>query len=122
MPPYVPPESGDLPDPGKAILTAVYIKCRKANPSDAGKEKCAQIAWGAVKNAGYHQDETGHWSKAQGANERNLSERNITYLASITPLQAEGKRIAGSPRTGEDKPHDAASTLRTWPKRDTGLG
>ena len=87
MPPYVPPKSGDLPEHGKAILAATYTACRKEHPEDSGKELCAKIAWAAVRKDGYHQDSKGHW--VQGMNERN-----ITYLASIQPLQAEGKRLA----------------------------
>jgi len=87
MPPYIPPKSGDLPSHGKAILNAAYTACRKEHPEDAGKELCAKIAWAAVKKDGYHQDSKGHW--VQGMNERN-----ITYLAPIQPLQAEGKRLA----------------------------
>ena len=44
------PEPGDLPEKGAKILASAYASCRK----DGGdKEKCAKIAWAAVRNAGY---------------------------------------------------------------------
>lgn len=58
MPPYVPPNSGDLPEHGKHILKDVYVSLRKKG---ADQESAAKQAWGAVTNAGYFQDKTGHW-------------------------------------------------------------
>jgi len=60
---YAPPESGDLPAHGKAILNAAYTACRKEHPedNDANRTSCSKQAWAAVKNAGYHQDSSGHW-------------------------------------------------------------
>lgn len=54
-PPFEPPPSGDLPAKGKEILDKVYSDCRSKQNSDSpeNKEKCAKIAWGAVKRAGY---------------------------------------------------------------------
>ena len=47
---YESPEPGDLPEKGKEILASTYASCRR----DGGdKEKCAKIAWGAVRKAGY---------------------------------------------------------------------
>lgn len=47
---YESPEPGDLPKKGADILAKVYAECRR----DGGdKEKCAKIAWGAVRKAGY---------------------------------------------------------------------
>jgi hypothetical protein len=47
---YESPEPGDLPEKGKEILASTYAACRK----DGGdKEKCAKIAWGAVRKAGF---------------------------------------------------------------------
>lgn len=52
---YTPPKSGDLGKEGKDVLSKVYSACRRANPGEiqARKAKCAKIAWGAVKRAGY---------------------------------------------------------------------
>lgn len=47
---YESPEPGDLPEKGADILASVYASCRR----DGGdKEKCAKIAWGAVRRAGF---------------------------------------------------------------------
>lgn len=63
---YEPPEAGNLPQSGRHILSAAYSSCRKNNP-DYPKERCASIAWAAVKNAGYHQKQ-GKWVKTDRFN------------------------------------------------------
>ena len=57
---YEPPEAGDAPQAVKDILARVYATARKQY-SDKGK--CAAIAWGAVKNAGWKKDANGKWHK-----------------------------------------------------------
>ena len=64
MPPFVPPESGDLPEGGKRILKTVYVSLRTKGTS---QESAAKQAWAAVKNAGYRKDSSGHWTKSKEA-------------------------------------------------------
>lgn len=45
-----PPPSGGWPEKAKDILAAVYKQCR--TDQGYGKERCARIAWGAVRRAG----------------------------------------------------------------------
>jgi cation transport regulator ChaB len=47
---FLSPEPGDLPKKAINILAEVYASCRE-NGED--KEKCAKIAWGAVRKAGF---------------------------------------------------------------------
>lgn len=65
MPPWQPPESGNLPEQGKEILRKVYNKCRDAHPqeTDEWKTRCAKIAWSAVHKAGYKK-EGDNWTKS----------------------------------------------------------
>jgi hypothetical protein len=55
MPPYKPPKSGDAPAWVKQMLKSVYTHCREQYPGEirSHKARCARIAWGAVKKAGY---------------------------------------------------------------------
>jgi cation transport regulator len=63
--------NADLPDaiknslPGAAqgIWREAYNGAEKANPGTENEEKRAQIAWGAVKNAGYQKGADGNWVK-----------------------------------------------------------
>lgn len=80
MPPYKPPPSGDLAAKGKEILRKVYTECRKDNPDDSGKEKCAKIAWGAVKKAGYKSSDESVASLEAMIASSNIS-RRITFGA-----------------------------------------
>lgn len=63
---WTPPEAGDAPDEIKRILNSVYSQCRDENPGEdpAKKEKCARIAWGAVRNAGWTKKD-GSWAKSE---------------------------------------------------------
>lgn len=72
---FIPPEGGSLPEHGQAILASAYAACRKeqnGSTSDADKEKCSRIAWGAVKNAGYHKNSEGNWVKGGDALTRKI--------------------------------------------------
>jgi hypothetical protein len=53
--------TGDLPAAGKKIWESVYQEAQKAGDD---KETAAKKAWGAVKKAGWSQDEKGKWVKA----------------------------------------------------------
>ena len=64
-PPYVPPQSGTLPSGGHDILKKVYVDLRKGGSDQAS---AAKQAWGAVKNAGYSQDQSGQWNKKEEEN------------------------------------------------------
>lgn len=78
---YTPPESGDLPEHGKKILSEVYSKNRREHP-DWSKEKCAKIGWAAVENAGYHKKE-GKWVKkgALSPDQPTLSQGTTVHKA-----------------------------------------
>jgi len=66
---FVPPDSGNLPEAGKKILSKVYSECRNKwvadHPNDteneSNKTMCSQIAWTAVHNAGYKKNPKGEW-------------------------------------------------------------
>jgi len=59
------PEPGDISQKAKEILASTYASCRtqwvKEHPDDkenkSNKQRCAQIAWSAVKKAGFKNDE-----------------------------------------------------------------
>jgi hypothetical protein len=53
--------TGDLPPAGKKIWESVYQEAQKAGDD---KETASKKAWGAVKKAGWSQDENGKWVKA----------------------------------------------------------
>ncbi len=59
---FTPPEEGTLPAHGQNILAAAYAACRRESED---KTKCSQIAWAAVKNAGYHKNAEGRWVRAE---------------------------------------------------------
>lgn len=56
--PFKPPPTGSLPKKGKRMHAKVYESARERGFS---KERSAQQAWGAVRNAGYYQDASGRW-------------------------------------------------------------
>jgi len=63
---WTPPDAGeDAPAEVKDILARVYSDYRDEHPAEdpAVKAKGAQIAWGAVKNAGWEKDADGKWVK-----------------------------------------------------------
>ena len=68
---FEPPDSGDAPKEIKDILAVAYSSCRtkwvEKNPTDkenkANKTRCAKIAWGAVRNAGWKKNAKGIWNK-----------------------------------------------------------
>jgi len=66
---FEPPEAGDAPKAVMDILRKVYQSCREDNPGEVPehKEKCAKIAWAAVKDAGWEQDADGEWKKVRKA-------------------------------------------------------
>lgn len=47
---FLSPEPGNLPEKAIDILAEVYASCREDGNN---KEKCAKIAWGAVRKAGF---------------------------------------------------------------------
>jgi len=73
--------TGNLPAAGKKIFEEVYEKaksgtCRKRED----KEECAaKIAWTAVKNAGWHKDKDGNWSKKAMIQEFSMTIKSVAY-------------------------------------------
>ncbi len=84
---WTPPESGDAPEEVNRILKSVYSDCRDKNPGEipALKEKCAKIAWGAVRNAG--------WSKEGDTWVKNEAEGR--GIANVTDLETFDETIPG---------------------------
>jgi len=86
---FTPPEAGDLPAEPKKILAAAYSTCRQkwvdAHPRDpdnqTNKSDCAQMAWGAVHNAGWRKDASGTWKK--------LSENDAGLDGQMAPEQPQ---------------------------------
>lgn len=80
---FKPPESGDAPKGVKDILKGAYDNCRSAwvkdHPQDkenkVNKQKCSQIAWAAVKNAGWKQAD-GKWKKEGMAESEDAKKEN----------------------------------------------
>lgn len=60
--------AGEMPDAAKRlpahagrIWRNAFNACHQAHPGD--ESRCFGTAWGAVKNAGYGQDQRGRWVK-----------------------------------------------------------
>jgi len=63
---WTPPDAGPkAPKEVKDILREVYSSCRDKNPAETNqsKSKCARMAWGAVKNAGWRKNPDGSYYK-----------------------------------------------------------
>lgn len=86
---YESPEPGDIPEHEKDILKKTYASCR----SDGGdKEKCAKIAWGAVK-------------KSRGENmvkEKSFTD-SIVYHIQTGDVVSKGSKIGQVISVDEDK-------------------
>lgn len=67
--------TGSLPAAGKKIWEAIYDENK-----DKGKEQAAQIAWGAVKRAGWKKDEGGKWVKSTKQNQQDLEGLAVALL------------------------------------------
>lgn len=73
---WEPPDAGeDAPQEIKDILRAVYSKYRDEHPAEdpAVKAKGAQIAWGAVRKAGWEKDSKGKWVKIRSNSSPDVS-------------------------------------------------
>jgi cation transport regulator ChaB len=83
---WTPPDAGDAPQGVKDILKSVYSDCRDKNPGEVPtlKEKCAKMAWGAVRNAGWHKDESGTWVKESDRRSENVTTGEFEQLEEAT--------------------------------------
>lgn len=115
---FIPPDAGTLPAEGKKILKKVYDECRSKqggseDPKD--KEKCAAIAWTAVKNAGFARNETGKW----GTTETTASLTNFDLSGTINVLTAPDATYY-YPNITIPEPGGAWIPWITWPSDNTG--
>jgi hypothetical protein len=94
---WTPPDAGDAPQGVKDILKSVYSDCRDKNPGEvpALKEKCAKMAWGAVRNAGWHKDESGTWVK-ESKHERTTGETKESKTPPATMTREEDRTVTGN--------------------------
>ena len=105
---WTPPESGDAPKEVKAILSSAYSAFRDKNPAeeDGVKARGAQIAWGAVKKAGWEKGADGKWSKAtnnEDPTENAISERLLEQLQDRFGDEVEVVRTAGNSVTFKNR-------------------
>jgi len=72
--------TGSLPAAGKKLWESVYEENK-----DKGEEKAAQIAWGAVKRAGWEKGTDGKWMKSQPKqNQQDLEGLAVALLFAET--------------------------------------
>lgn len=94
---FEPPEAGDAPQGVKDILSKAYTSCRTnqfPGESPEAKTRCSKIAWGAVKNAGWHKTADGKWIKEKAPK----SENDLSISCEILEKKIDEKKrtvIAG---------------------------
>jgi hypothetical protein len=93
---WTPPDAGeDAPAEVKDILARVYSDFRDENPAEdpAVKAKGAQIAWGAVKRAGWEKDADGKWVKKPAAKESAVFDSDLSHFRLIEVKDKSGLLI-----------------------------
>ena len=83
---WTPPDAGeDAPAEVKDILARVYSDFRDEHPAEdpAVKAQGAQIAWGAVKRAGWEKDADGKWVKEPVAKESTVFDSPFSHFRLI---------------------------------------
>lgn len=80
------------PEGLKAIYERVYADTLKKVKGD--KAKAAKIAWGAVKRAGWKQDENGKWIKEKGDKKSSKNNRIVKVSANTTKENHMSKKFS----------------------------
>jgi len=57
----LPPQVSSLPSHAKHVWLAAFNSAHKQYPSE---QQAFQVAWAAVRKAGYHKDAEGNWVKS----------------------------------------------------------
>jgi len=93
---WTPPDAGeDAPAEVKDILARVYSDFRDEHPAEdpAVKAQGAQIAWGAVKRAGWEKDADGKWEKKPAATESAVFDSPFSHFRLIEAKDKSGLLI-----------------------------
>jgi cation transport regulator ChaB len=83
---WTPPDAGkDAPSEVKDILARAYSDFRDEHPAEDPEVKAqgAQIAWGAVKNAGWQKDSDGKWMKKSSPESADIFDSPIAHFRLI---------------------------------------
>lgn len=86
-----------LPEDAQRIWMAAFNNTIASNPKD--EPRAHRIAWGAVKRAGWHQDEAGAWQRPKAAGELMLEAR----LEAMEASEMSGYRFTSEIELSEDK-------------------